>query len=59
MAISYVVSQNANGILVGVESISHLKKIINSISIIKNEDLFREINSIEVVDKKLLDPRFW
>ena len=59
MAISYVFSQNANGILVGVESISHLKKIISSISIIKNEDLFREINSIEVTDKKLLDPRFW
>lgn len=59
IAVSYVFSQNTNGVLVGVESISHLKKIINSIHIIKNEDLFKEIDSIQVIDKKKLDPRFW
>ena len=59
IATSYVFSQNVDGILVGVESISHLKTIINSINIIKNEDLFQEIDLIKVIDKKKLDPRFW
>ena len=57
--ISYVFSQKADGVLIGIDSKNHLKKIIQSVDIIENENLFKEIDLIKVENPLDLDPRFW
>ena len=39
--ISYVFSQEADGVLIGIDSKNHLKKIIQSVDIIENENLLK------------------
>lgn len=59
LAISYALYQNIDGILLGVDSVNQLEKIINSIGIIENENLIKEIDLIKVESELDLDPRFW
>ena len=60
LALNYVCSNaNIDGILLGVDNLSQLKKNLTSINDNKFEDIIENIDSINVKEENLLNPANW
>ena len=60
LALSYCVQQdNIDNIIIGVDSLDHLKSNLQACSYRIEEDIIRKINTIEIKDIDLLNPSLW
>ena len=59
LALGYVLSSQADGVLIGVDSLEQLRKNIQSAERQMTEEDFDFIRSVDVLEKKLLSPVNW
>ena len=53
-------SQNEiDNVIIGVDSLDHLKNNIENSKTIINYESFKKINEIEIYDKELINPSLW